>query len=321
MDFDDDARLDTSRVSDLRGGGGFGGGGFGGGGFGRGGFGRGGFGRGGVGRGRGAAIGGGGLGIVGLLVALVLGVSPADLSGGGTDSLGGGAYGGSGLASTQDLAAECQTGADADASETCRFVALENSLSEYWTTTVQGLQPPRTSLFQQGVSTGCGQASSAVGPFYCPADQGIYLDPGFFDELQSRYGAQGGDFAQAYVLAHEYGHHVQHVTGDSERAQQLGSQGEQSGSVRLELQADCYAGVWAAYASSSGFITFDDTDVVEGLSAAAAVGDDRIQERSAGRVDPESWTHGSAEQRQTWFRTGLDAGDPRACDTLSVPTV
>ena len=305
MDFDDDARLDTSRVSDVRGGGGgFGGGGFGG--------------------GRGAAIGGGGLGIVGLLVALLLGVDPGDLTGGGgggTDALGGGAYGSSGLASTQDLSAQCQTGADADRDETCRFVALENSLSEYWTSAVQGLQPPRTSLFQQGVGTGCGQASSAVGPFYCPADQGIYLDPGFFDELSSRYGAQGGDFAQAYVLAHEYGHHVQNLTGDNERAQQLGSEGEQSGSVRLELQADCYAGVWAANAQASGFITFDDTDVVEGLSAAAAVGDDRIQERSAGRVDPESWTHGSAEQRQTWFRTGLDAGDPRACDTFSVPEV
>jgi len=174
-------------------------------------------------------------------------------------------------------------------------VAIENSLSEYWTTAVPG-------------------------PFYCPADQGIYLDPGFFDDLQARYGAQGGDFAQAYVIAHEYGHHVQHLTGDSERAQQLGAEGEQSGSVRLELQADCYAGVWAANAQSSG-LTFDDTDIVEGLSAAAAVGDDRIQERSAGRVDPESWTHGSAEQRSTWFRTGLDAGDPRACDTFSVPTV
>ena len=303
MDFDDDARLDTSRVSDIRGRGGFGGG-------------------------RGAAIGGGGLGIVGLLVALLLGVNPADL-GGGTDSLGGGGGGGyaGGTATTQELAAQCQQGADADRDETCRFVALENSLSRYWTGAVQGLQPPSTTLFGQGVSTGCGQASSAVGPFYCPADQGIYLDPGFFDELQSRYGAQGGDFAQAYVLAHEYGHHVQHLTGANERAQQLeaegqlGSEGEQSGSVRLELQADCYAGVWAANAQRDGFITFDDTDVTEGLSAAAAVGDDRIQERSAGRVDPESWTHGSAEQRQTWFRTGLDTGDPRSCDTFSVPEV
>ena len=299
MDFDDAARLDTSRVSDVRG-------------------------RGGSVVGRGAAIGGGGLGIVGLLVALLLGVSPADLGGGGgggTDALGGGSFGGSGTATTQELAAQCQTGADADRDETCRFVALENSLSQYWTGAVRGLQPPQTTLFGQGVNTGCGQASSAVGPFYCPADQGIYLDPGFFDELQSRYGAQGGDFAQAYVLAHEYGHHVQHLTGANEQAQRLGSEGEQSGSVRLELQADCYAGVWAANAAEQGLITFDDTDVTEGLSAAAAVGDDRIQERSAGRVDPESWTHGSAEQRQTWFRTGLRTGDPNDCDTFGVPEV
>ena len=298
MDFRDAARLDTSRVSDVRGRGGFGGG-------------------------RGAAIGGGGLGIVGLLVALLLGVNPADLGGGGaaTDSLGGGSWSGTGTATTSDLAAQCQTGADADRDETCRFVAVENSLSEYWTDAVPGLQPPSTTLFGQGVTTGCGQASSAVGPFYCPADQGIYIDPGFFAELQSRYGAQGGDFAQAYVLAHEYGHHVQHLTGADEQAQRFASEGEQSGSVRLELQADCYAGVWAANAAESGLITFDDTDVTEGLSAAAAVGDDRIQERSAGRVDPESWTHGSAEQRQRWFRTGLASGDPRDCDTFGVPEV
>jgi hypothetical protein len=323
MDFDDDARLDTSRVSDVRGRGGFGRGGFGGGGFGGGGFGGGGFGGGGRGRGRGAALGGGGLGVVGLLVALLLGVSPADLTGGGggTAGVGAGSYGGSGLATTQELAGQCRTGADADRDETCRFVAIENSLTDYWTRTLDGLQPPTTQLFDQGVETACGQASSAVGPFYCPADQGIYLDPGFFDDLQTRYGARGGDFAQAYVLAHEYGHHVQNLTGDDERAQQLGSQGEQSGSVRLELQADCYAGVWAADAQRSGFITFDETDVVEGLSAAAAVGDDRIQERSAGRVDPESWTHGSAEQRQRWFRTGLSSADPGACDTFSVPEV
>ena len=301
MDFDDAARLDTSRVSDVRGRGGFGGG-------------------------RGAAIGGGGLGIVGLLVALVLGINPADL-GGGTDSLDGSGGVAGGTATTQELAARCQTGADADRDETCRFVALENSLSDYWTGAVQGLRPPRTTLFGQGVGTGCGQASSAVGPFYCPADQGIYLDPGFFDELQIRYGAQGGDFAQAYVLAHEYGHHVQNVTGTNDRISRLESQGrleaqgEQSGSVRLELQADCYAGVWAANAADSGLIAFDDTDVSEGLSAAAAVGDDRIQERSAGRVDPESWTHGSAEQRQRWFRTGLRTGDPNDCDTFGVPAV
>ena len=300
MDFDDDARLDTSRVSDLRGSGVFGGG-------------------------RGVAVGGGGLGLVGLVIALLLGISPADLTGSGADRLGPDPYAGQdagpAIATTQDRAERCQVGADADRDETCRFVAIENSLEDYWSGALRGYRSPTTALFAQAVDTGCGRASSAVGPFYCPADGGIYLDPGFFDELQARYGAQGGDFAQAYVLAHEYGHHIQNLTGANERAQQLGSQGEQSGSVRLELQADCYAGVWAANAAATGFLTFDETDVVEGLSAAAAVGDDRIQERSAGRVDPESWTHGSAEQRQEWFTTGLETGDPAECDTFSVPTV
>ena len=295
MDFDDDARLDTSRVSTSRG----------------------------RGRGRGAAIGGGGLGLVGLLIALALGVDPSALTGG--SGIGGGTGGGGAggdVVGTADLAQQCRTGADADRDEQCRIVGLDNSLTDYWTSAVSDLQPPRTRIFTGSVSTGCGQATSAVGPFYCPPDQGIFLDLGFFDELQSTYGAQGGDFAQAYVLAHEYGHHVQDVTGTSERSRRLPDQtGPQGASTRLELQADCYAGVWAANAQRGGFLTFDDRDVEEGLSAAAAVGDDRIQQASTGRVDPESWTHGSAEQRQTWFRTGLRSGDPRSCDTFAVETV
>jgi len=298
VDFDDNARLDTSRVSDVRGrGGGLGG--------------------------RGMAVGGGGLGLVGLLIALVLGVNPADLTGGGTDSLGtsgSGSFGSAG--STDDLAEDCRTGADADRSEDCRIVALDNSLADYWAGVVEGFRPATTQIFRGGTTTSCGQASSAVGPFYCPPDEGIFLDLGFFEELRTTYGARGGDFAQAYVLAHEYGHHIQNLTGQSDRSRELPEQsGPQGASTRLELQADCYAGVWTAHASDSGFVTFDDTDIVEGLSAAAAVGDDRIQETSAGRVDPESWTHGSAEQRQTWFRTGLSTGDPRQCDTFSVPSV
>ena len=306
MDFDDSARLDTSRVSDVRGRRGFGGGGFGG------------------GRGRGAALGGGGLGIVGLLIALVLGVDPGDLTGGGGTATG---FGGelpsdSSVVSTTELRDRCRTGADADRDETCRVVALDNSLEDYWSSVVQGFRPASTQIFGSTTTTGCGGASSATGPFYCPPDEGIYLDLGFFDELQTTYGAQGGDFAQAYVLAHEYGHHVQTLTGQSEASRQLPEQtGPQGASTRLELQADCYAGVWAANAQESGFLTFDDTDIDEGLSAAAAVGDDRIQEASAGRVDPESWTHGSAEQRQRWFRTGLRSGDPNDCDTFSVAQV
>ncbi len=298
MDFDDNARLDTSRVSDVRGrGGGLGG--------------------------RGMAVGGGGLGLVGLLIALLLGVNPADLTGGGTDSLGTGGSGSFGsTGSTDELAEECRTGADADRSEDCRIVAIDNSLADYWAGAVEGFRPATTQIFSGGTTTGCGQASSAVGPFYCPPDEGIFLDLGFFEELRTTYGARGGDFAQAYVLAHEYGHHIQNLTGQSDRSRELPDQtGPQGASTRLELQADCYAGAWAANATESGFVTFDDTDIVEGLSAAAAVGDDRIQEKSAGRVDPESWTHGSAEQRQTWFRTGLSTGDPRQCDTFSVPSV
>jgi predicted metalloprotease len=294
MDFDDAARLDTSRVSDVRGRGG----------------------------GRGLAIGGGGLGIVGLLLALLLGVDPGDLTGGG------GATGGDelstrpGAVSTADLADRCRTGADADRDETCRVVALDNSLEDYWSSAVQGFRPARTQIFGQSTTTRCGAATSAVGPFYCPPDEGIYLDLGFFDALQTTYGAQGGDFAQAYVLAHEYGHHIQTLTGQSEASRRLPDQtGPQGASTRLELQADCYAGVWAANAARSGFVVFDDTDIDEGLSAAAAVGDDRIQQTSAGRVDPESWTHGSAEQRQRWFRTGLRSGDPNDCDTFGVPQV
>jgi predicted metalloprotease len=285
VDFDDNARLDTSRVSDVRGR---------------------------RGGGRGLAVGGGGLGIVGLLIALALGVDPSALTGGAS------APADSGVTSTSDLQAQCRTGADADRSEDCRIVGIDNSLAQYWSSAVEGFTPAGTQIFSGSTTTGCGSATSAVGPFYCPPDQGIYLDLGFFDELRTTYGAQGGDFAQAYVMAHEYGHHVQDLTGQSDRSRQLPEQqGPQGASTRLELQADCYAGVWAANASRDGFLTFDDTDVREGLSAAAAVGDDRIQEAARGRVDPESWTHGSAEQRQRWFATGLRSGDPRDCDTFA----
>ncbi len=285
MDFRDRARLDTSQVSDQRGR---------------------------RGGGKRLAIGGGGLGVVGLILALLLGVNPADLGGGG-DSLGTG----SAPSVPSDLAERCQTGADADRDEDCRIVGVVNSVQAYWAETVEGYSPAQTELFSGSTTTACGSATSAVGPFYCPADQGIYLDLSFFDVLQTQYGASGGDFAQAYVVAHEYGHHVQSITGQSERSRRLPEQtGPQGASTRLELQADCYAGVWTANAVDTGFLTIDDADIVEGLSAAAAVGDDRIQEKAQGRVEPESWTHGSAEQRQRWFRTGLSTGDPGACDTF-----
>jgi predicted metalloprotease len=176
-----------------------------------------------------------------------------------------------------------------------------------------------TVLFTNGTQTGCGTASSATGPFYCPADQKVYLDPGFFDELSRRFGAPG-DFAQAYVIAHEFGHHVQDVLGTMDQVQGGGNSNEQS--IRLELQADCLAGMWGnwvmTHPDQSDVESITDEDVREGLTAAAAVGDDRIQEQATGTIDKESWTHGSSEQRMKWFNIGFKQGSLPACDTFSV---
>ncbi len=181
-----------------------------------------------------------------------------------------------------------------------------------------------TVLFTNGTQTGCGAASSATGPFYCPADQKIFLDPGFFDELSRRFGAPG-DFAQAYVIAHEYGHHVQDVLGTMDQVQQQQTSGNANDlSIRLELQADCLAGMWAnwvmANPDQANVESITDEDVREGLNAAAAVGDDRIQEQATGTIDKESWTHGSAEQRMKWFNVGFKQGDLEACDTFAAAT-
>ncbi len=284
MDFNDGARLDTSQVSDQRGR-----------------------------RGPGLAVGGGGLGIVGVILALVLGVNPADLLGSGTSSPD------SSASSSSDLAQRCQTGADAEKSQDCQVVGVVNSVQAYWKGQIRDYELSQTQLFTGQTNTACGAASSAVGPFYCPADATIYLDLGFFEDLRTKLGARGGPFAQAYVIAHEYGHHVQDLLGVSERVQRSGDrEGPQSGSVRLELQADCYAGTWAANAVSTGFLArVTDDEIATGLDAAAAVGDDRIQQKSQGRVDKESWTHGSAAQRQKWFSAGYRTGKPSACDTFS----
>lgn len=181
-----------------------------------------------------------------------------------------------------------------------------------------GKDYPETKLvlFEGSTQSACGPASSATGPFYCPADQKVYLDQGFFDELETRFGAKGGDFAVAYVVAHEYGHHIQTVLGISQKVEELAQQDQTRAndlSVRMELQADCLAGVWAHSAAAD----LEPGDIGEAISAAQAVGDDRIQERTTGRIDPESWTHGSAEERVQWFTTGHRSGDPDDCDTFA----
>jgi predicted metalloprotease len=253
------------------------------------------------------AIGAGG-GLIGLVFLLV------QLLGGGEGSTGL-ALGGDEPAT--DLSVECQTGEDAAQDEDCRVLAVVNSVQESWSGRLDGYQEADTVFFSGGTNTGCGQASSAVGPFYCPVDRTVYIDLTFYDELRSRFGASGGPFAEAYVIAHEYGHHVENLLGVLERSRD-GSTGPESSSVRVELMADCLAGMWAEDAERTDVIEeLTQEDIDDGLSAAAAVGDDRIQQQAQGRVDPESWTHGSAEQRQRWFMIGYREGSVDACDTFA----
>jgi predicted metalloprotease len=297
MRFDDDSQLDTSQVQDTRG-------------------------RGGFPRSGGVAIGGG-AGILGVIVFILL-----QLLGGGTTS--------SGVlpgidqvqGSDSNLEEECKTGADANAKQDCRVVAVVNSVQEFWAAEFQRrnarYQLAPTQLFSGATQTGCGAASADVGPFYCPQDGTVYIDLSFYQELQTKFGAKGGPFAQAYVLAHEYGHHVQDLTGTMEKVGGSRS-GAQSGSVRLELQADCYAGLWANHATTEPgpdggdplVERITDDDIADGLDAAAAIGDDTLQERFQGQVNPDSFTHGTSAQRQKWFQTGYRTGDLEQCDTFS----
>lgn len=198
------------------------------------------------------------------------------------------------------------------------------NIDDVWRSKLEGYRPPTVVLYEQGTQTGCGMGQSAMGPFYCPADQKVYLDLGFWQEMETRLGASGADFARAYVIAHEYGHHIQTLTGTSDQVRQAqqraGGQAEANRySVALELQADCYAGVWAANAStaSNGQVSLTAGDLEEGLKTASAIGDDTLQRRSGGRVSPESFTHGSSADRVAWLRRGYESGDPRVCDTFS----
>jgi len=273
---------------------------------------------GGGGGGRGIAIGGGLGGLAIVLLALFLGVDPGPVI---SQVPMGPAQSSSGP--TYDLS-KCRTGADANAHVECRVVATGNSVDGVWQQLLRGYRRPNMKLFKGSIQTGCGPATSDVGPFYCPADQTAYFDTDFFQVLKDQFGSSGGPLAQEYVVAHEYGHHVQNLTGDLSRAQK-GAQGAEGNGVRSELQADCYAGVWAHYATTTKQQGTDvtylkpltDKDIADALSAASSVGDDRIQKETTGRVNPERWTHGSSEQRQRWFTIGYQSGDPNKCDTFS----
>ena len=266
-------------------------------------------------------LGVGGLGVGGLIVVLLLSMFTgvdffSMLGGGGSSQPESGAVGTTGSPPPRTTPAEERMVDMVD--------AVARDAQQTWSEKLGSrYQATRVVLFRDSIQSTCGYAGAATGPFYCPGDRKVYLDLGFFDELQRRFGAPG-DFAQAYVLAHEIGHHVQTITGTEGQVRQMQRSDPGSAnalSVRLELQADCYAGVWGHDASKSGRaaagnVELDPGDLEEALRAAAAIGDDRLQKLGTGRVMPEKFTHGSSEQRMTWFKRGFDNGDPGACDTF-----
>ncbi|MCB9972215.1 MAG: neutral zinc metallopeptidase [Hyphomonas sp.] len=259
------------------------------------------------------AVAGGGVGavVLALIAYFFFGVSPEEA---GLDMS---------PSTTTTSSESARTGTPED--EGGQFVdVVAANIDDVWSQIIRGYTEPRVVLYTQGTQTACGVGQAAMGPFYCPPDQTVYLDLSFWQQMQQQLGASGADFAKAYVIAHEFGHHVQNLTGVSDqvrRAQQLARSKEEANaySVAMELQADCYAGVWAAHAAeaSGGKVALEKGDIEEGLRTAQAIGDDMIQKRTQGYVVPEAFTHGSAEQRVEWLYKGLQTGDPKSCDTFS----
>ncbi|QFQ30137.2 hypothetical protein EEW87_007135 [Janibacter melonis] len=296
MSFNDNASLDTSRMG------------------------------GGGGGGRGPVVAGGGLlGLIVLVLSLFFGGGLPGGDGGGTDPQGGG--------QSQGFE-ECKTGADANRSAKCRMVGGENSLYDFWSNQPQvkaaldkqgqDFPPAKLNVYSGTTQSQCGTASNQVGPFYCPLDRGIYIDTDFFSIMETQLGAEDGPLAELYILAHEYGHHVQNLYGVLEESQK-DPRGADSGAVRVELMADCFAGMWVQDASgtkdANGVTLLEeptDEQIRNALGAAKSVGDDEIQKKSSGQVNPEDWTHGSAKARQGWFIKGMKAQSINDCDTFEV---
>lgn len=289
MPFNENKRLDPSQVQDRRG----------------------------RSAGRTIAIGGGGIGLLVLLVSMLLGV---DLTGLAPDAgivppASDGYY-----EDASDLISECQTGADANTRQDCRIVGFVNSIQAFWEDELAQYDleyiPAQTVLFSGSTQGACGFASSASGPFYCPRDQMIYLDLSFFDMLNTRFGTRGGPFAEAYVLAHEYAHHIQNMLGIMDISSIGRDRGPGSMTVYTELQADCLAGIWVHHATATSYLEpLTSEEISQSLDAAASVGDDVIQSQTQGYIVPEQWTHGSSEQRLAALQDGLRSGDVSTCDT------
>ncbi|WP_309130911.1 neutral zinc metallopeptidase [Brevibacterium sp.] len=270
-------------------------------------------------RGRNIGIAGGGVGVVGLLVFLVGPLLGIDLTGVMGDGMLEGESGAD--SSNQSSLSRCDTGEDANRSIDCRMAGSQVVLDDYWAQHVEGYQAPAMTIVDGQTSTGCGTASNAVGPFYCPPDQGVYIDPSFFDVMRERFGASAGELAQLYIVGHEWGHHIQNITGTMDAHPNNGT-GPTSNGVRMELQADCYAGAWlgdvTTLTDDNGepyLETPTDAQLRDALNAAFVVGDDHIQSQS-GFVNPESFTHGTSEQRQKWFSKGYQEG-LGSCDSFA----